>query len=387
MKANVILISGAKIYAALIAVLLNVILARNLSAGDFGEVALWLTYLNFIGLISIFGFNTSHIYFYKKGVDNSQFLVVIYISLCILSLLAVSILDVKHNFQWAVIGGLALAGLSLINAEAQAKESFLQYAAQVVALATSVSSIVAYSVWYGVHDPYFLIQVYSFLLVLFFLVMAFLKRKLFLERSLKILRGKDYIGYGMKGFVLNVLGQALYFLDIVMVGHLMNSAQVAYYAVAGLVAKSLWLLIDSAGSILFPSLMFGSGSERRRKTLTAIKVSAALCVVPGLIFLVFGEWVLIAAFGEDYVYSLVPAYILILASFPLILYKMCSRLSAAENNWKIAYYSLVFAVLINVGLNFFFIPLYGIAGAALASLIAYSFCGIYIFCKLKVYGS
>jgi len=51
-----------------------------------------------------------------------------------------------------------------------------------------------------------------------------------------------------------------------MVGHLMNSAQVAYYAVCKVLwQRRLWLLIDSQGSMLFPFVELVVGMRRGEK--------------------------------------------------------------------------------------------------------------------------
>jgi len=387
MSSSVVLVSGSKIFVSLFSIILNITLTRNLISSEYGVFSYWLTCLNFLGLVCILGINTSHIYFFKHKVDNSLPIISYFFYFSLMALLfqvTLTWLGITNNILWSVPAAFAMGGMSIINADAQVRLKFGEYAVQCICLAFVVMGGGALTVLaFGVDTAKQLIITYTTLTVVVFSFFAFVKGKVSFAPIPKLLETKIFFKYGFKGFLLNLLGQALYFIDIIIIGIILNDKDVAYYAVAGIVAKTLWLFIDAVGAVLFPKIILGGLKEKLKKTQSAIVASFLLCLFPSITFILIGEYALAYVFGDEYINSLESSYILILASFPLVLYKIYSRFLVSENQWGIAYKALGVAVILNVFLNLILVDIIGIMGAAIASLISYSFCGIYVYVKVK----
>lgn len=387
MNSSAVLVSGSKILISLFSIILNITLTRNLVSSEYGAFSYWLTCLNFLGLVCILGINISHIYFFKHKVDNSLTIISYFFYFSFTALLfqvALTWLGMTNNVFWVVPAALAMGGMSIINADAQVRLKFGEYAVQSICLAFVVMGggvLTVLLLDVGAAEQ--LIITYATLTVVVFSFFAFVKGKVSFAPIPKLLESKNFFKYGLKGFLLNLLGQALYFIDIIIIGVILSDKDVAYYAVAGIVAKTLWLFIDAVGAVLFPRIILGNINEKLKKTQSATVTSFILCLLPAVTFIFIGDYALIYVFGDEYINSLESSYILVLASFPLILYKIYSRLLASENRWGIAYKALGVAVVLNVVLNLVLVDVIGIMGAAIASLISYSFCGFYVYVQVK----
>jgi O-antigen/teichoic acid export membrane protein len=372
----------AKLCSSGLAVVLNVALARELAVAEYGVYSQWLAYLNILGLILTFGLNASHIYHYQLGLDLFRRIALVY-SMAALALIGAALLF--NSFYSYVVGGaLAVSAVSMVNADAQARNAHGMYALQVIGQSVLLLAAVGASLYFydlragvSVLAAYALAQTAFFLIVL--LANARVKRR-YPSGKFSI----SYLIYGARSFALNLMGQLLYTGDIFIIAYLLPKEDVAIYSVASLIAKGLWLVMDAVGLVLFPSLVKLEPEDRVKKVLEAIKLSALICLLPALIFFVLGERLLVLFFGSAYADSLMSAHLLIAASFPLIIYKLGSRLAAATQHWRFVYVLLFSAILVNVVLNFILIPHSGIERAAFASFVAYTLTGVVLLFNLKV---
>ena len=88
-------------------------------------------------------------------------------------------------------------------------------------------------------------------------------------------------------------------------------------------------------------------------------------------------------FGEKYLNAVPIFKILLLASSVLSLEAILAQYYASIGKIKFLIYYWILTLLVNISLNYFWIPKYGIAGAAWSSLISYSL--ILILLLLKIY--
>jgi len=107
--------------------------------------------------------------------------------------------------------------------------------------------------------------------------------------------------------------------------------------------------------------------EKRNRQLYAIVFYVSLVV--STLFCIFGELIVWILYGEAYSNSVGPLRV-------ITWYTAFSYLGVARNAWivcedkqKYLKYIYISSALLNVGLNFVFIPFFGATGAAVASLI------------------
>lgn len=174
--------------------------------------------------------------------------------------------------------------------------------------------------------------------------------------------------YILSGMMVVIYGQT----DKLMLKQMLNVESVGYYSTATTIC-SMWVFILGAViDSLYPTIMKlykidYKGYEKKNKQLYAIVFY--LSVSAAIFFVLFGKYVIQMLYGKEY----------ILAENPLKIitwYTAFSYLGAARNAWivcegkqKYLKYMYFSAAIINIFLNYVLIPILGVSGAALASLI------------------
>jgi len=380
MKATLLVTMSRLFYSGCI-FLLNSFLARHLAPSDFGTYSAALVYLNLAALFLIGGCNTSHIYFYKHGQDYFWRLIKIYTAPAVFFFII-------GVFFWPAAffaaGAAAIAGISIVNADAQARENHFEFSAQLCMFGLCVLGGMIAVELLAPHGPLKSIYLYALFCAIFYFALIVVRRCISRVTLPHQPTAKAFFGYGAKSLWLNVLGQILYMGDIILLSVMLPSEDVAIYSVASMLAKSLWLIIDSMGLTLFPKLINISSFEAKHIFKKGVIQACLLCLGPAIIFLFFGRLLLRALYSDNYLSAYEPTLVLIVAAFPLIFYKLGSRLAAAREDWRAVYISLGISILANIVLNLLLVPIFGIIGSALASLLSYSMCGLYLAWSLGV---
>lgn len=160
--------------------------------------------------------------------------------------------------------------------------------------------------------------------------------------------------------------------DIVMLGLLGTNEDVGLYRVAVQGAMLLVIATEAVKAITMPYLVKyynQNNSATFRLIITkSTRVGFLFSLVIFLFFIFFGKYVLRSVFGEDYVNSY---HILILLSLGQLVHTFIGIVGSVLNMCgyeKSTLYSQLIAIFFNFTLNIILIPLYGIEGAAIATL-------------------
>jgi O-antigen/teichoic acid export membrane protein len=134
-------------------------------------------------------------------------------------------------------------------------------------------------------------------------------------------------------------------------------------------------IIDS----MYPTILQLHGSDRRafeKKNRQLYAIVFYVSAFVSILFVLFGNLGIRILYGKEYLPAALPLKI-------ITWYTAFSYLGVARNAWivsegkqKYLKYIYVFAAILNVALNVIFIPIWGSAGAAVASLITQIFTGI-----------
>lgn len=164
-------------------------------------------------------------------------------------------------------------------------------------------------------------------------------------------------------------------LDTVMLGFVNGDEAVGLYSVASKIKWLLLMLITSGSAVLLPRLSLYASNKERDKFNKILKDTTSLILmisVPMAIYFIFmakdsikllgGESFLEATFTMQ---ILMP--ILIISGFSNI---MGNQILLPLNKEKYFMYAVTVGAIINLILNVFLIPIYGISGAAIATLVA-----------------
>jgi O-antigen/teichoic acid export membrane protein len=99
---------------------------------------------------------------------------------------------------------------------------------------------------------------------------------------------------------------------------------------------------------------------------------------------IFAGLIIKIIFGTAFMGAVLVLQIYIWSNIPTSLNMLTNYYLVAENHKKMLLFSSLSGMIINIALNIFMIPKYGIAGAAYATIISYSIPFLFIFIILKI---
>jgi len=217
-----------------------------------------------------------------------------------------------------------------------------------------------------------LAQFFSFLLtgiVLFFLV-----KKEVQGVVLKLNKNylKDTIVYGFKLY----LGGIFYFLhhrvNLLLINFFINPVAVGLYSVSVGLAEGVWFLSTSAATVLFPKVS-SETNEKNLKEFTPMVCRSILFVtlVISVLLFILGDWIIPLLYSGKFLGSIQPFRILLIGTFVASGWQMLVNDLAARGKPILGTYIAGISVVVNIILNIFWIPKWGIEGAAWATVVSY----------------
>ena len=164
-----------------------------------------------------------------------------------------------------------------------------------------------------------------------------------------------------------------YKIDIFFIRSMTGYAEVGIYSLAVNLAAQVWLIPDAFKDVLF-------GKNARKNDTAAINQAIRFNLVfSGLIvvgFMGLGYWFIHLLYGEPFLGAYMPLLLILVGNIFMIYYKFIYTLFISDGQRIISVYIFVISAFVNIILNLMLIPMFGINGAALASLVSYSICGI-----------
>jgi len=165
-------------------------------------------------------------------------------------------------------------------------------------------------------------------------------------------------------------------IDQVMLGEMAGNAEVGIYSVAVRLAE-IWTFIPMAIFwSVFPAIVEAHSTSEdlmygRLQQLYNLMAFLAYAIAIPVALL--SNWLVGALFGADYIRAGTMLVILIWANIFTSLEIARSAFLSSMNWTRLYFVTVLLGALINVGLNYALIPLYGGHGAVIASLVAYWF--------------
>lgn len=168
-----------------------------------------------------------------------------------------------------------------------------------------------------------------------------------------------------------------YSVDTIMLKKLSTSYCVGIYSVGASLAN-MFLLIPDA----FKEVLFGDSTKKdfsKSTAFSAIKVSLLISVVALIGFFVFGKIFITILYGVEYLPSYYVTLILFAGCFSLIIFKILQPVYISHGKQTKALFFLSCSAIINIIVNWIVIPKYNELGAAMASVLSYTVCGLLFF--------
>jgi len=380
-----------------IAFALQLFLARILNASGYGAYMYVITWINFLTLVSVLGFDTASLRFVPQYIAKKEvklalgFIVrskqiVLFTSLCIIVAMSSYLLVDKQNlgielYQVFIVGLALLPIHSLIRINGSVLQGLqcllLSLTIQVIIRPILIATGVV-TAFYYCNNKETLVEAAMISNVLSGLVVA-ICLSLYLKRRLVKIEVGQKAKFNTKNWIktalpllLNsgfhvVLAQG----DILLIGYLLNAEQVGLYAAANKTASLVIFILTAVNSVAAPmiSQLYGEGDMRKLQRVATISarvtfvVSLPIC----LTLMVFNEYI-ISMFGEEFIKGGVVLSILSGAQLITALTGSVGYILIMTGNQNRAIGILAGAAIINLSLNVLLIPEYGIVGAAIATV-------------------
>lgn len=222
---------------------------------------------------------------------------------------------------------------------------------------------ISIAIWTNILSLFF-----GFLLVLHIVLRNLNAKSLKFNREYAIKSGK----FGVKSFLSNILAFLNYRLDMFLINLFSNPTEVGFYSVAVNIVERLWLIPQSAGTVLFPKVASETDEEQKRRfTPFVVRTVFWLSIFSGIILFIISKWVVILLYSSVYLKSIRPLQILLPGIAIGGVSSILSNDITARGKPMLNTYMTIITVSVNLILNLLFIPRWGINGAALASTISY----------------
>uniref|UniRef100_A0A7J2TLL2 Flippase n=1 Tax=Archaeoglobus fulgidus TaxID=2234 RepID=A0A7J2TLL2_ARCFL len=157
-------------------------------------------------------------------------------------------------------------------------------------------------------------------------------------------------------------------VDTVMVGYFLSSEDVAYYRAAFSIISAIIGLI-SFPAVLLPVFVKLEGESLELAFHRAFKYSSALCIPSAVGLAIISEGILLFAYGSDYIKGL-KAMMILSALLISPIFGIYGSFFSSKERPELNFYPLLISMILNVFLNWILIPIYGIEGAAFATVVS-----------------
>jgi O-antigen/teichoic acid export membrane protein len=164
-------------------------------------------------------------------------------------------------------------------------------------------------------------------------------------------------------------------IDQVMIKEMMNAEAVGQYAAAVRLSEAWYFIPMVIASSLFPAIINAKKQSEelyyaRLQKLYDLMVLMAITIALPMTFL--SDWVVHLLYGDQYNQAGSVLMIHIWAGIFVFLSVANDKWFYIENKAKLLTFKVLIGAISNIILNIFLIPLYGITGAAIATIISYS---------------
>jgi len=181
------------------------------------------------------------------------------------------------------------------------------------------------------------------------------------------------IRYGLPSAVMIPAGVVNLQLDQLVMAAWFPSAMLGLYAVSVSWSALMSPLFTALGAALFPALAaVDDPAERQRMVAPALRSSVAVGAVLGAGLALVTPLLIPLFFGARFAPAVPTALILVAAGVALNVVSLCGELLRGLGAPRWPLYGQLAALPVTVGVMALLLPLIGMAGAAVASLLAYS---------------
>lgn len=170
-----------------------------------------------------------------------------------------------------------------------------------------------------------------------------------------------------------LVGMLNYNADVIILQKYVSFSEIGIYSAAVGLASMFWVVPDAFKEVIIGRL----GSEKGLENIvSAIKINIIFSFFVFILFFLVGKEVIIFFYGYEYEPSFSIIVMLLSGVIPIVLFKFISAYYLYMGKQAMTLFASIIALLINISLNFYLVPKFGIDGSAIATIISYVFVGL-----------
>jgi len=183
---------------------------------------------------------------------------------------------------------------------------------------------------------------------------------------------RQSIGLGSRAYTIAFFGFLLLRIDLLMVKYMLGATEAGYYSISQVLAENTMMFPVVVGLLLFPKLSAIKAREEKLQLANkALLVTAGLMLPAVVIAAAVAAPIISMAFGRNFLPAISPFVWLMPGTYFLGLETVMVQLLNSEGFPPIIVVAWIVDTIVNVALNFWAIPRYGITGASIVSSVCY----------------
>lgn len=370
----------------------SILIARGLGPTNQGQFSFFVLVFGIIATYGHFGFTTSISYFMKKSkfnendVINSNISIILLLSIFYFIILIImrniiftnnilSLLCIWTIYYFSLLLSTMLMNIYVANENIYIYNRYLNFNVllKIILISflyfTNNISVISVSIVYALLEFIKLIMMINGLKIKYkFLI----KKQIFIEE----------LKYGIPLYLSGLFLYLNYRADQFMIKYFIDNTALGIYALSVTLAELAKMVPDSVVSAFTGKLYNCCENEKRNIVTMTIKLSFYVTLIISLIGICCKPLIGLL-YGTDYLPAGLSMIILLIGIPFLSIGKVSSVYFYTNGKTKMHMYIALLVLIINLVLNYFLIPIYGIYGAALTSTISYIFYGIIYLIVLK----
>jgi O-antigen/teichoic acid export membrane protein len=186
------------------------------------------------------------------------------------------------------------------------------------------------------------------------------------------------VRFGVKSYVQILAMHLLFRIDIYMVAYYLNPAQTAFYSLALHFTEMILEIPQAVGWVIYPRMASLQKDQVHQLTAQASRRTVLLTGLAGLAVVIFGPIIVPLWYGKAFAPAVRPLVFATMGMVTMSVFTIITRDFTSRNKQSINIWAGTVALLSNVGLNVFMIPMFGIPGAALATSFSYTLAALMV---------
>jgi len=359
---------------------------RYLGSSLKGEYEYILNIVNILNIVLGFGLYASYPYMKRQKMENQleKYLDVFFLQALVYLIIGLIISVITKNL--IVIISIALIITKILSSQMQSigVVEFIRFRQILQIVSYSIDLILTLFVYIVI--PQNMVALLLVLLIKYMVyIIVYLFRCKYLPHPFRIdfTHIKFLFKFGFFSMLIALLSEFNYSIDIIIMELYLPFSEIGLYSVGSKLAQYIWLIPDAFKEVLFSRTARDDSIEEIKMVL---RINILVTLIMIFIILVFGKLIIYILYGSEYLKSYAVTTIIFFGIPSMVVYKLLNPLYTANGKQKKCFSILFVSVLINIVLNFLTIPAYGKIGAAISTVMSYTFCGmIFLLDFIKTY--